>query len=84
METRCSSTVIAEIFKISMFNQSIVSEAVGFSGGIWILWDSRCLQLESLAIHAQIVTVLICQARNVIWVLSAIYASPNAYFRDEL
>lgn len=84
LETRCVTDVVQEIFKFSALTDSIVSEAHGFAGGIWILWNRDKLHLEPLAVHDQIVSVLVRSVVCLIWVLSAIYASPNPFFREEL
>lgn len=84
LETRCASDVVKEIFKFSCFNESIVSDACGYASGIWILWDRDRLILEPLVVHDKIVSILIRLGANSVWVLSAIYASPSPFFRQDL
>lgn len=43
LETRCDSVVLEKIYKLSNLNHVVVSEARGFSGGIWVIWDSNKL-----------------------------------------
>lgn len=52
-------------------------EAQGFVGGIWILWDASVVDLEVVAMDAQVITIIIFHQCKVEWVLSVIYASPN-------
>lgn len=59
LETRCASTMVETIYRKTYMNNTIVFEACGFAGGIWIFWDNSSLQLESLSIHDQIVNVLV-------------------------
>lgn len=84
VETRCSSHNIEPIYRFSSFNSSVVSEAHGFSGGIWILWNDCNLEVEVLAIGEQLVTVVVKYGREPVWVLSAIYASPRPCIRATL
>lgn len=55
-----------------------------FVEGIWVLWDESHSQNESLVVHEQIVTIGVRHDNKHAWVLSASYASPNAYFREDL
>lgn len=34
-------------------------EAQGFVGGIWILWDASVVDLEVVAMDAQVITIII-------------------------
>ena len=60
------------------FNSVCQSEAVGFCGGIWLLWNSGEVSLDVLmvtdqAIHASVQV----SPSKPHWLLSAVYASPN-------
>ena len=60
------------------FNSVCRSEAVGFRGGIWLLWNSGEISLDVLmvidqAIHASVQV----SPSKPNWLLSAVYASPN-------
>lgn len=81
LETRVSSNIVEGIFKRSYLNKAIISEACNFSGSIWILWNQSDLHIEPLVIHDHIVTVLVRQERQLIWVLSVVYALPNTFLR---
>lgn len=56
-EPRCTSEVIAQIMKKTHFNEYFVSEAIGFSCGIWILWENTNISLECLSVDEQIINV---------------------------
>lgn len=84
LETKCSSANLEKIYRFLNFNQVIISEAWGFSGGIWILWDKENCCIKSLAIHDQIVTTLVRQMGEILWVLSSIYASLVAFYPEYL
>lgn len=49
-ELRCSSSAMDKIKQKMKFSGSIVVEVVGFSGGIWILWDESVLSLELITL----------------------------------
>lgn len=51
-ETRVPSTLIDKITAKTYFNAKMVTEATGFSGGIWILWYASNLRLELLSLDA--------------------------------
>lgn len=50
VETRVHSKFIDKIMRRSNFSNCIVSEVVGFSGGIWIFWENSRFQLEHISI----------------------------------
>lgn len=56
---------------------------MGFSGGIWLLWDDS-VDLEAITVNDQIINAIIKKEGRVQWLLSAIYASPKQAFREEL
>lgn len=60
-------------------------EAVRFAGGIWLLWDSTRVHVESVTTHDQILTILVADiGHNKTWLFSIIFASPNPLLQDEL
>lgn len=61
-----------------------MSEAVGFVGGIWVLWNSDYVTLELVAGDAQVMTVFVQKVAAAPWMFSAVYASPNWWYREEL
>lgn len=45
------------IIRILGFRHSIINEARGFSGGIWVLWNNDDLHLQTLMIQGQFVHI---------------------------
>jgi exonuclease III len=78
VETRISGQRAEDISSMLGFNRVCRSEAVGFRGGIWLLWNSGEVSLDVLmvtdqAIHASVQV----SPSKPHWLLSAVYASPN-------
>jgi hypothetical protein len=78
VETRISGQRAEDISSMLGFNRVCRSEAVGFRGGIWLLWNSGEVSLDVLmvtdqAIHASVQV----SPSKPHWLLSAVYASPH-------
>ncbi|XP_031111969.1 uncharacterized protein LOC116015942 [Ipomoea triloba] len=58
-------------------------EAVGFSGGISVLWKSS-ISIEVLNTHPQFITLQVHQEGIGLWRLSVVYGSPNLSLRRRL
>lgn len=54
-----------------------MSEARGYSDGIWILWNRIDLQITSILMHDQYIHVEVKEALDATWLLTAVYASPR-------
>lgn len=61
-------------------------EAIGFSGGIWILWNSNSVGLEILAYSDQLIHAILSLSLpgSVDVLLTAVYGSPDAKDRKGL
>ncbi|KAH9744652.1 hypothetical protein KPL70_003790 [Citrus sinensis] len=83
MEPRISGVKADDFIKKSGFDHSHRVEAVGFSGGIWLLWQSY-IEVEVLLNHRQFIHFKI--SRNTVFMswVTAIYASPNPMLRRQL
>lgn len=79
-EPRISGPKAVEVANKLGFPNVFIEDAVGFQGGIWILWDGITLNLSILQSNSQVVTCLI----NNSWVPSAMYASPMPSLRKNL
>lgn len=84
VETCVDSSYVDRIVAKSNMTHSMVAEAQGFSKGIWILWNSNCIQIKPVAIDNQIITVVVCNNKSKLWLLSTIYASPIPAKRQRL
>ncbi|KAA3482795.1 Endonuclease/exonuclease/phosphatase [Gossypium australe] len=74
LETRVSSSRAKLVYsRISLRGRHIV-EVEGFSGGIWIFWDSDIIQVSILKSHAQFIHARVKQGDE----------SPNRQKRVEL
>lgn len=83
LETRTSGQHATTIISSLGFENYIKIDAMGFSGGIWLLWNPHNITIEPLAssfleLHCK-VTV-----KNSSFILSAIYASPTYALREKL
>ncbi|XP_023881941.1 uncharacterized protein LOC136065446 [Quercus suber] len=61
------------------FNGAICTETIGYAGGLWLLWNSNRVEVETFAYteqetHAEVKV----RSSNLTWILSAIYASPKS------
>lgn len=59
METRVHSSFVLSFISSSVFTHFAATETIGFSGGIWLLWNSSVGDLEVLAVDDQIVSALV-------------------------
>ncbi|XP_061993650.1 uncharacterized protein LOC133711562 [Rosa rugosa] len=66
------------------FSDFRVVEAAGFSGGIWLLWNSSRTQIEFIDDNFQLIYVKVTLPGNSPWMLTVIYASPNHTSRASL
>ncbi|XP_071939846.1 uncharacterized protein [Coffea arabica] len=77
VETRTSSDKGARILRRFNFNQMAFVEAQGFSGGIWMFWNDREVEVEVVSTNWQIVNTVVKNRDGKEWLMSAIYASPE-------
>lgn len=78
-----SSSHIDDLLNLG-FNEVEVVEASGFSGGIWILWNSNSITIEPILSTTQAITVKVLNVGGQPWLLSAIYASTYSHIRNSL
>ncbi|XP_061367553.1 uncharacterized protein LOC133310607 [Gastrolobium bilobum] len=84
METRTSSVVCSKLLKKINFDKFIVEEAIGFAGGIWVLWDSRKVTVNLLSSKSQFIHMKmeLEDSKSFLW--TAIYANPNEEIRHAI
>ena len=80
METRVSGIKADEFIKKSGFEFSHQVEAVGFSGGIWILWWN-CVEVEVVINHRQFIHFKVCRNNIFVFCVTTVYASQNPMLR---
>ncbi|KAA3483857.1 reverse transcriptase [Gossypium australe] len=84
METRVASSRAKLVHSNSSLRGRHIVEAEGFSGGIWIFWNSDLIHVTIIKSHAQFIHARVKQRDDAEWLFMAIYASPNRQKRIEL
>lgn len=83
LEPRCSGDKATKLVERMGFNSSWRMEAEGYSGGIWILWNSGNFKVFDVEEMKQCVTIRLVMGNRAFF-LSCIYGSPNMKGREEL
>lgn len=65
------------------FDEWIRVEAVGFFGGIWVLWKN-VHNIEIISTHPQFTTLQIDDKATFPWSISLVYGSPDQHLRRKL
>ena len=79
METKLGGSKAKEVTDRLPFDGAIHTEMIGFSGGLWLLWNKDKVEIEKLAKTEQEIHVEIKgRALNLSWIFSTIYASPRS------
>lgn len=61
LEARVHSThAHRNILSKTYLTNIIAVEAVGFVGGLWLMWDAARVSVELISAHDQILTILVC------------------------
>ncbi|KAI9111887.1 hypothetical protein K1719_017577 [Acacia pycnantha] len=81
LEPRISGGHATKVIRSWGFNHSTRVEADGFSGGIWILWESEDLCVDILLKNEQFIHCKLGLNREEM-IFTTIYASPNVHKRD--
>ncbi|CAL1377530.1 unnamed protein product [Linum trigynum] len=77
LEPRISGNDASSVIKSLGYDTWAIYDAIGFSGGIWVLWNPSDLKLEEFDNHKQFIN-LKCSSANVeTFQIIAVYASPN-------
>ncbi|KAL8168195.1 hypothetical protein V2J09_009694 [Rumex salicifolius] len=84
VETHVSSGRADLVCRSIGFDGVLRVDADGFAGGIWLLWRTDLVTVTPISLDPQHITVEINRQGEIPWVLSAVYASPNYYRRDQL
>lgn len=56
---------------------AIVANSFGWSGDLWLLWDSDQVELAELSSTEQEIHAIFSSTANSLWFLFAVYASPR-------
>lgn len=66
------------------FTDKLVVEAMGFVGGLWLLWDSVIVTIQNIFMNTQMITVFVKENVMPTWILTVVYPSPRATNQEEL
>lgn len=69
------------MFCQSFFDSFAVSEARGFAGGIWVLWNAGQYDIELIGTDDQALHLVVQGNGRFRWLLTVIYASPQPQHR---
>ena len=85
MDTKLGGDRAKAITDKMPFDGAIHTNTIGYSGGLWLLWNSDFVEVELLAKIEQEIHIEV-QVRNsrLNWLFSAIYASPKSEERSIL
>lgn len=79
METKFGGSKAKEVTNRLPFDGAIHTETIGFTGGLWLLWNEDKVEIEELAKTIQEIHVKVkVHTPNLSWIFFAIYASPRS------
>ncbi|XP_052107411.1 uncharacterized protein LOC127740479 [Arachis duranensis] len=84
LETHVSGTKVEGIIRKLGFDSWCISDAEGFSGGIWCLWNGKDWQVEPVNVQRQLIHLKIKDNDNRSWYFTCIYGSPQPGTRSTL
>ena len=77
-ETKVNGSRAKEIIDRLYFDGAFHANNIGYSGGLWLLWDQTQVEISILSSTEQEIHALVKDlSSNNSWLLSAIYASPR-------
>jgi endonuclease/exonuclease/phosphatase family metal-dependent hydrolase len=82
-ETRCSGNIAVNTIKKLGFKFYLVSEARGFSGGIWLMWNRLDINVHLIKTDFHFLHVQVSEQSMDPWLLTVVYASPRDHERNE-
>ncbi|KAK3183250.1 hypothetical protein Dsin_030536 [Dipteronia sinensis] len=83
LEPRISGSRACKIAGKLGFTDKYLVDAFGFSRGIWLLWNSRNVNIQVVASSKHTITAMVAKGSKV-WVLTIVYANPSAAVRRSL
>ncbi|XP_061371034.1 uncharacterized protein LOC133313656 [Gastrolobium bilobum] len=84
LEPRISGAIAQKKIKQLGFNNSVIEDAVGFSGGIWLLWKEEFCNVTILEKSSQIIHVSCSMNQGLDFYLTVVYANLREEVREEL
>lgn len=59
----------------------IRSEADGFSGGVWLLWNEDYINIGLLNVHKSFIHVVVNSSSSRRWLSTTVYVNPTAHVK---
>ncbi|KAI9081853.1 hypothetical protein K1719_036115 [Acacia pycnantha] len=84
LETRISGDKAKKANRSFGFRYSEIVEALGFVGGIWLIWNNSNLVVNVMERHLQFLHCQLMIGGKIPWYFTAVYASPHENVRGEL
>ncbi|CAL2276666.1 unnamed protein product [Prunus armeniaca] len=69
-------------FKNNMME--LIRSHLGFSGGLWLMWDDSKVHLDIIGTSDQSITASVSWKDQSPWLLTVIYANPSGFKREKL
>lgn len=82
LEPRISSIEADEACSCIGKKTWVHSEAIGFSGGIWMLWNRDDITLRLQLVEKYFIHLLVSLGDGSNWELTIVYASPQSNLRS--
>ncbi|KAJ6418599.1 hypothetical protein OIU84_001878 [Salix udensis] len=83
LEPRISGSKALNVTTNLGFSHYHIVDAIGYSGGVWLLWNGSSVSLQVIAHASQSITALV-HVRNKCWLLTVVYANSNPRIRESL
>ncbi|XP_008231741.1 PREDICTED: uncharacterized protein LOC103330914 [Prunus mume] len=83
LELRIGGSRALSVAKSLGFSHYHIVDPIGFSGGVWLLWDGNFVSLHVVAHSSQTITALVTMDAKR-WLLTVVYASPCSNVRTSL
>lgn len=84
LETKIHSSGVMNVLVNTEYTNMLAVEASGFVGEIWLLWNCSQVAVEEVSMMDQMLNVIVRKPTGTVWLLSALYASPQVVNRMEL
>ncbi|CAL8099946.1 unnamed protein product [Prunus armeniaca] len=78
LEPRIGGTRALQIAKSLGFSNYHIIDAIGFSGGVWLLWNDNSISIQIIAHSSQSITALVQLGTNW-WLLTTVYVCPGIH-----
>ncbi|BFG40358.1 hypothetical protein CerSpe_266320 [Prunus speciosa] len=83
-EPRISGEKALKIATSLGFSCVEIVDSVGFSGGLWLMWDDSRVHLDIIGTSDQSITACVSWKDHSPWLLTVVYANPSGFKREKL